>query len=64
MISRSIAVDIPADNCQVDPVRFLPALLAGETAQAFMTVKYLPPSQIVQSFSMRLMNSAQLKSLL
>jgi hypothetical protein len=64
MESRIIALPAPRYVPEADVVIPAPALVAGETAQAFMTAEYIAPVIVTKQFTRRRMNLVQLQSTL
>lgn len=65
IVSRAIAYpEAPPEELAIDPAVMKPRLLAGEVVQAFMTVKYMPPSTKLEAFTNRSLNQTQLRSVM
>lgn len=59
-----LAVNEPPSGCAVDSAHLQPKLLAGETAQAFMTTDYIPPSTENHKMNREWHNPVQLERLM
>jgi len=60
MSTPILAISEPPADCPIDKDVLAPRLLAGETVQAFMTMKYISPSVKASRFS-RTVNPLQLR---
>jgi hypothetical protein len=61
---RRISQNTSPPDCPVDPAVLVPRLLAGETAQGFLTAAYIPPLAETEEFSRQSFSRMSLKLLL